>query len=487
MGRFSAGMFVVTAMLVAPALAGAATINVSTTADEYGENPAACSLREAISSANNDVPFAGCAAGAGADTIVLPAGEYVVTRAGAGEDGNSTGDFDIGGPANLTIQPAGPNARVTVDGNQLDRVFDKMGVAETTIKSIRVRGGKLTDIEDGGGFRVSGGGAFLENVTVDGNTTAYQGGGIAAYSAVHLTNSTVSGNRAGGSGGGFYAPGGSLVQARSTTIVNNQADADGVGGGVGGGFSEVAAVSIGFFNVINAGNTAAPPVGGEHNDCSSGPFYFPRYSLQSQLFGPLNCLTGFDPGTNRVSFAPQVGPLGYHGGQTPTHPLLSGSVAIGNGGTEVPDNCPEADQNGRPRPSGSCDIGSVQYFDPPDPGLPGLKNPSKQIATFDGKRLHIRLKCPARFKPACRSTGVPVVKKGGKAMGAARKVVTRSNRWKRVTFPIKPAFRAKVQAMTKVNRKRLVVRQVIRSKRIGKRKAKKPQRVFHRYKVRTKL
>jgi CSLREA domain-containing protein len=45
-----------------------------------------CSLREAIDNAN---------ACAGAQTINLPAGGYILTLSGAGEDANATGDLDI--------------------------------------------------------------------------------------------------------------------------------------------------------------------------------------------------------------------------------------------------------------------------------------------------------------------------------------------------------------------------------------------------------
>ena len=46
----------------------AATIQVTTTGDENGSNPAACSLREAIQSANLNLPVGGCAAGEAAAT-----------------------------------------------------------------------------------------------------------------------------------------------------------------------------------------------------------------------------------------------------------------------------------------------------------------------------------------------------------------------------------------------------------------------------------
>src|SRR6516225_4912533 len=69
------------------------------------------SLRSAIMAAN---------AKPNADTIILPAGTFKLTLAGAGEDNYATGDLDIKG--NLTIK--GKNAASTIiDGNKLDRVI----------------------------------------------------------------------------------------------------------------------------------------------------------------------------------------------------------------------------------------------------------------------------------------------------------------------------------------------------------------------------
>src|SRR5437868_1979187 len=71
-----------------------ATFLVSTTLDVLsGHHDSLLSLRQAIIDAN--------ATSNKADTIVLPAGTYTLTRAGAGEDGCLTGDLDIRGP--LTI------------------------------------------------------------------------------------------------------------------------------------------------------------------------------------------------------------------------------------------------------------------------------------------------------------------------------------------------------------------------------------------------
>ena len=58
--------------------AEAATIVVNTTDDENNAD-GDCSLREAVTSANNDAATDACTAGSGADIITLPAGTYTLT------------------------------------------------------------------------------------------------------------------------------------------------------------------------------------------------------------------------------------------------------------------------------------------------------------------------------------------------------------------------------------------------------------------------
>src|SRR6188472_3443873 len=103
---------------VSPAYA--ATITVTSTADEFG-TPAGCSLREAIQAANADAAFGGCPAGSGDDTITVPAGTYILTLVGANDDLNQSGDLDI--RSNITINGAG-SASTVIDGNATDRVVD---------------------------------------------------------------------------------------------------------------------------------------------------------------------------------------------------------------------------------------------------------------------------------------------------------------------------------------------------------------------------
>ena len=88
--------------LALPGAALGATITVTITADERAAD-GECSLREAISAANNDSTGPGddCTKGASDDKIDVPAGDYMLTRDGVGENNNATGDliFDSNGNA----------------------------------------------------------------------------------------------------------------------------------------------------------------------------------------------------------------------------------------------------------------------------------------------------------------------------------------------------------------------------------------------------
>lgn len=367
------------AMLLLPAAANAVTITVNTTADEYGTGPN-CSLREAITAAQTNSGFGGCPAGFASDEILLPGGDYLITRAGAGEDTNMTGDFDITGGNPLEIRAKGPNARVIVNGNDLDRIFHKTSTGDLKLQGLRVTNGKLTAIEDGAGLLGGVGLTSLENVTVDNNESAIQGGGIANYAQMLVVNSTISNNSADGSGGGLYLTGGTATTVRSSTIFANVADADDDGNGYGGGFADTGAASVSFTNVLNAANAGTPTnPANQAFDCYSGPNFFPRFTLQGQPLGPLECLVAFNPGTNVQTGNAGVDPiLSYNGGQTPTHALLPGSPAIGAGGVIPPDECPGVDQNGYGRPAGQCDIGSVQFKPEPKLRITAVK-PGKKV------------------------------------------------------------------------------------------------------------
>ena len=120
----------VTVLLTYMGAAGAATITVTSTADSLATD-GNCTLREAVQAANTDTAIDACAAGAGADTIVVPAGTYTLAIAGTDEDANATGDLDI--TSAITVSGAAA-ATTLIDGAGLDRVFHVLSTGTATIK-----------------------------------------------------------------------------------------------------------------------------------------------------------------------------------------------------------------------------------------------------------------------------------------------------------------------------------------------------------------
>src|SRR5438094_10032224 len=117
----------------------AATFNVTSTIDAVEASPgdgicasagSQCTLRAAVQEAN---------ALPGADTIMLPAGTYVLTVGGASarcEDAAAKGDLDI--TDDVTIIGAGAPITI-IDGNGIDRVFDV--AAQANIRGVTIRNG----------------------------------------------------------------------------------------------------------------------------------------------------------------------------------------------------------------------------------------------------------------------------------------------------------------------------------------------------------
>ena len=195
--------------VVVAAPVGAATIAVTTTADELNSD-GDCSLREAIRAANTDAAVDACAAGSGTDTIVVPAGNYVFDAAlgTTGEDLALFGDLDI--RQDVSIRGAG-QTKTIVDAAGVDRVFQTWLPADVTLSGMTITGG---DAHDGAGGGIYAGGTLaLNNVRVTGNTTGpgatsgfFSGGGVIFYGGGNssITSSLIDNNTATNSGGGIY-------------------------------------------------------------------------------------------------------------------------------------------------------------------------------------------------------------------------------------------------------------------------------------------
>ena len=143
--------------------APAGLIAVNTVVDERNAD-GDCSLREALSAAGLDTAVDACPVGSGDDTIILPAGRYLLSLAGASEDAGQTGDLDLN--SNITIVGAGSDVTI-IDGNRIDRVLDIHAGAHVVISGVTITNGKSPggvgdstgvggNAEPGGGIRNDG-------------------------------------------------------------------------------------------------------------------------------------------------------------------------------------------------------------------------------------------------------------------------------------------------------------------------------------------
>jgi CSLREA domain-containing protein len=231
--------------------AAGALIQVTTTSQAVNGGDGVCSLREAIYSANFDRNIAiastnpdtfvttECAAGSGADTIVLPAGAVFVMSDFVSDAYNFMGPTatpiifsEINIEANGSRIEHAPNdlffrafavgdASVTLPGGAQASGTGDLTIRNAHIKGFTVRGG---DGAGGGGGGMGAGGA----VYVKGGTLTVEGSTFEANGAEGGDGSR-NGSGAGGGGGGLSGDGGLAGGGISNT------ENGGSGGGGGGG------------------------------------------------------------------------------------------------------------------------------------------------------------------------------------------------------------------------------------------------------------
>ena len=196
-----------------------------------------CTLRAAIQQANTDI---------GPDTIIIPAGTYILTRPGY-DNAALIGDLDI--VHSMTVQGAG-SGKTIVNGNGAvthDRVFKILASAtQITMAGLTIRNGQSLSSTVG---TIGGGGLYLEgqgdlqlhDVNIEGNIALNGGGLFANFSSQggslemdHVIVSTNVVTASGvGAGGGVFATllsGLSQVVIQDSQIYSNTAD--GTGGGL---------------------------------------------------------------------------------------------------------------------------------------------------------------------------------------------------------------------------------------------------------------
>lgn len=360
--------------LIVPASLQAAVFIPNKTADTNdGVCDSDCSLREAITAANQNP---------GQNVILLHAGTYTLTAAGP-----ATGNLQIQGNTILIGDGA---ARTIIDGGGLGGIFYVASDATVQIQDVTLRNGRSPGA--GGAIRNQGdltllrtvltgnssvagtagpgqGGAIVSDgtspsltitdSTIAGNTARGAGGAIAAGGDVHLANVTVAGNRTTNDlGGGLYFFTNSRVAVNNATVAGNTAAVK--GGGILVETSLFIGTSPKVTNSIIAGNTA--PVG---PDCAGG--LDTAYDLVGNgagCTGP-SAANHDKVGTTASPLDPRLGPLNGNGGPTPTLALLAGSPAINAGSPAAPGSgtgsCLATDQRAIRRPGATtCDIGAFE-------------------------------------------------------------------------------------------------------------------------------
>jgi len=352
----------------------AASADVTITTTDLGSNldtPGTCSLRDAIRSANADMPIGTCPMGTyGNDTIVLGGGTtYNLTQFGPPEDLGAVGDLDVADMGSLTIRGVGSTISAAgLEGTNPDRVLDVQPDAQLILQGVNIRGGHLTGAADNGAGIRNQGKLTMSLGDVSGNHAGGDGGGIATDApgmgnGMTLTNVTVSSNQADGNAGGIFKDDAG-AELNNVTLAGNTADADANGGGNGGGFRALSG-AVNFHNSVVTGNIDASPMAADKQpDCSAGG-ESAGYSLIGDTTG---CSWTPDATDVPIGSGAGLGPLSPSGPGTFTHALLLGSPLIDRGF-----GCPEIDQRLIHRPQGGgCDIGAYELVAPGTATRPAL-------------------------------------------------------------------------------------------------------------------
>jgi CSLREA domain-containing protein len=350
---------------VGAAAANAATITVTTTADESTPGDGLCALREAIIAVDSPGITNDCGmADPGANTIVLGAHTYPLTLdyphltigpqptgcvSGVSHpDNNEFGDLTItGNVQDLTIEGASP-AQTVIDGCLLgDRVFNVLAGATVTIQDLTIINGHPPGGSSGaiattagqsgtagspgsnGGGILNAGSLTLSDVTVSRNHAGDGGSGGSSPNADtgSITGGPGGAGAIGGSGGGIYNSG--TLTVSDSTISENSSGDGGLSGGSGQGSGTAGSGSGG----------AGGEGGGGAGIASAGSLTITRSTIDGNTAG-----AGADgsPGASDVATATAAagnGGAGGAGGDV-------GGIAAGGGSLAMIDDTLTANEAG---------------------------------------------------------------------------------------------------------------------------------------------
>ncbi|HKP89167.1 MAG TPA: calcium-binding protein [Thermoleophilaceae bacterium] len=355
-----------------------------------------CTLRAAVQEAN-------ARALAKPWRVLVPGGHYTLTRHGLDDDA-SHGDLDL--DFNGEVVGAGAS-KTAIDGDGQDRVFDMLG-REQRVAHLTVTDGVAFD-GPGGGIRTRGSGrTYVQYVYVGGNEAAATeaplsgyGGGLAAIGAPVVSDSTFEFNEAVNGAGLLWAAheaglnysavihnhasndgGGVYLTSENSDFGNDTISGNSAGQHGGGIFFATTANWLNMFELTIASNSAATGLGGgvwrepnphvEETPRRVSGTIVARNGAGHDCAGPGELVSGggnldsdescgFGAETDQSGLDPLLGPLGDHGGPTPTRELLTDSPAIDAFPCANEGSQPLLDQRGAERPFGlACDSGAFE-------------------------------------------------------------------------------------------------------------------------------
>lgn len=227
------------------------------TVDSLSDSPTRfhCTLRNAISSANNDATNTTCTVGNGSDTIVF-------------DPAILPGTIVLGGSAlsissELTIDGPGPD-QLAVSAARASRVFMVDDGIAFDIPTVLVSGLRITGgIAINGEIFTPGGGVFnrerltMRDCTLSGNIGSVGGAIYNGFASLTIDNCLISNNTAGFAGGGVFNRGGAYIER--SQFRDNEAVDGGAIANVGGANAVVSTSTL-------SQNTASHSGGAIHNE-----------------------------------------------------------------------------------------------------------------------------------------------------------------------------------------------------------------------------
>jgi hypothetical protein len=355
-----------------------------------------CTLRAAIMEANRHP---------GKDTILVPAGTYLLTLAGDGEDAARTGDLDI--TDQLVLEGAGADCAtgtVITETTSSDLLEGALSARDGTVelsgfcitgseRGMTAVGGRL-DLHD---FAIVGntwgfrnfftGNAVLRDGLIAGNGAGVSGGGVFNNGVLHLDRMRIENNAS--TGGGLSFAHGGVANNAGTLVVTNSS-ISGNSAGAGSAIHNLARLVVS--NVSIFGNTAldiAMQFGTLYN-APAATMDLSNVTIDSNVYGTASLVGGAGITarntivTDAVGCGTAITSLGHNvesgtscgfvatgdqqsvavaftqdtGGPTTTLVPTSGAN-VQDQGDDV--QCPTVDQRLHHRPpSGGCDIGAAE-------------------------------------------------------------------------------------------------------------------------------